>query len=107
MTSIPERIAQEARAVYASSPIKVIGDLEAGSLINHFAKALLAAEQRGREMEREECAQFVTSCSARFGVQSQNPTRSESVADICHIFDGYLRGVAALIRLRSKQGKGE
>lgn len=52
MTSIPEDIMEAARDAYRNSPIKVLGDIEAGSFINVIAQALLAERMK----ERERCA---------------------------------------------------
>lgn len=67
-----------------------------------ISAALLAAEQRGREMEREECAKEVTSLAACFAVHSQNPSKSEGVAEICRINERMLDGLAAAIRSRKE-----
>lgn len=52
--TIPEWAMQAARQAYADSPIKVIGNMESGALVRHFAKAINDAVMA----ERERCAKI-------------------------------------------------
>lgn len=45
--TLPSWATEKARQAYADSPIKVFGDIEAGALVHHFAKAIAAAYQQG------------------------------------------------------------
>jgi len=58
MTTIPDEIMEQAREAYANLPIIWDGQDEQGC-IDIIASALLAAEKRGEEMERERCARIV------------------------------------------------
>lgn len=54
-TTPSEKHLETARRVYADSPVKVIGELEAGALVRHIAAALAQAERDGMKRAAEVC----------------------------------------------------
>ena len=99
MTPIPERILEEAYRLAKASIFHGGVDWAAGDI----AKALAAAEQRGREMEREECGKLICEWDSPSALQL---AAGEMTAQESRTVRAVLRGALARIRSRS-EGKGE